>query len=289
MFLGYNYRIMLKYFLVFVLLLATSVLITGQYQKYTHNPAAPSENSGSAPIASTNPPKSTTDAEDAERDHPHWYLAFQVFGWPNGITVWALFLTLMALAEQTGQTRKAAEATQDSAKATEDAARAGQDSATAALKSVKLQQAQLRQWVETSDEWEVRCPQFRYGVTQTIIKFEFGITNPTPFPLDIIEINTRIGNEESRILSPNYELRPTEAFPMELETLVAGEHLASLRNNTLDVDITMVVTFKNVLRKRRVQEFYLTCRECGISKLRCTLYPRQRPHHPNQGQHQKAN
>jgi hypothetical protein len=37
------------------------------------------------------------------------------FGWPNGITVWALFFTLMALAEQTQATRIAAEASSEQA------------------------------------------------------------------------------------------------------------------------------------------------------------------------------
>lgn len=109
MFLGYNYRIMLKYFLGFVFLLAISVFVTSQYQKYAHHPATPSKSCGNATVASTNPQNPTTDAEDAERNHPCWYLAYQVFGWPNGITVWALFLTLMTIAEQTRHTARAAD------------------------------------------------------------------------------------------------------------------------------------------------------------------------------------
>jgi len=42
---------------------------------------------------------------------------YELFGWPNGITVWALFLTMMVIAEQTSQTRRAADATKDAADA----------------------------------------------------------------------------------------------------------------------------------------------------------------------------
>jgi hypothetical protein len=40
-----------------------------------------------------------------------------MFGWPEGITTWAILLTLLAIAEQTSQTRVAAEATREAAKA----------------------------------------------------------------------------------------------------------------------------------------------------------------------------
>jgi hypothetical protein len=108
---------MLKYFLVFVLLLAGSVLVTSQYEKYTHEAAAESQKSGASVAASGNTQQPTANTEQAERDHPGWYLAYQVFGWPNGITVWALFLTLMVIADQTKQTAKAADASQVAAAA----------------------------------------------------------------------------------------------------------------------------------------------------------------------------
>ncbi len=51
---------------------------------------------------------------------------YRVFGWPEGITVWALFLTLITIAEQSNETRKSAEAARD---------------------SIRLQEAGMRQWV----------------------------------------------------------------------------------------------------------------------------------------------
>ena len=59
--------------------------------------------------------------QSAEMKFPRWY---RLFSWPEGITTWALILTLFAIVEQTAQTRKAAEAALLNAKAVIDAERA---------------------------------------------------------------------------------------------------------------------------------------------------------------------
>lgn len=65
--------------------------------------------------AGTAPPASHTEdcdqgADNAARHLPRWY---RMFGWPEGITAWAILLTLFTVAEQTNATRTAAEATRD--------------------------------------------------------------------------------------------------------------------------------------------------------------------------------
>jgi hypothetical protein len=57
---------------------------------------------------------------------PRWYVLFlySLFRWPNGTGAWALILTLLAIADQSEQTKKAAEAARDSAEAQMDADRA---------------------------------------------------------------------------------------------------------------------------------------------------------------------
>ena len=52
--------------------------------------------------------------ENSQRNFPRWH---PFFAWPEGITAWAIFLTLMAIAEQTKETAKAAKASQKSAEA----------------------------------------------------------------------------------------------------------------------------------------------------------------------------
>jgi hypothetical protein len=46
-------------------------------------------------------------AENAARHLPRWY---RIFSWPEGITTWAILFTLFVIAEQTAQTKKAADA-----------------------------------------------------------------------------------------------------------------------------------------------------------------------------------
>lgn len=46
-------------------------------------------------------------AENAARHLPRWY---RVFSWPEGITTWGILLTLLAIAEQTHHTGRAADA-----------------------------------------------------------------------------------------------------------------------------------------------------------------------------------
>jgi hypothetical protein len=67
-----------------------------------------------------------------DKDHPqknpknsYWnspsgHIFHNAFRWPDGTTVWAILLTLIAIAEQTRHTAKAAEATRESARATQD-------------------------------------------------------------------------------------------------------------------------------------------------------------------------
>lgn len=47
-----------------------------------------------------------------KQEHPGWVPPnwYHIFSWPEGVTTWAVILTLLAIAEQTSETRKAAEA-----------------------------------------------------------------------------------------------------------------------------------------------------------------------------------
>jgi hypothetical protein len=109
---GYNFHIVLKYFLAFVLLLTGSILVTSQYEKHAQDAAAERQKGSQSAVTSTDSEQAAADAEQAQRDHPRWYLAYQVFGWPNGVTVWALFLTLLTIADQTRHTARAAQASE---------------------------------------------------------------------------------------------------------------------------------------------------------------------------------
>ena len=105
---------MLRYFVVFVVLVGLSVFITSQHEKYADNATHPAQQDSSAVVAANDTEQPKSNAKDTKWYAPSGNIAFLVFGFPNGITVWALFLTLMVIAEQTRETRNAAEATKAS-------------------------------------------------------------------------------------------------------------------------------------------------------------------------------
>jgi hypothetical protein len=103
---------MWKYLAIFALIFGLAVYIARQderaAQKGAQN-AAPPGNSAVPSEANEDHPQENVG--DTKRHTPGWYSFFR---WPNGTTTWAIILTLLAIAEQTSQTAKAAKATQDS-------------------------------------------------------------------------------------------------------------------------------------------------------------------------------
>lgn len=106
---------MKKYLGIAFLILLLSVLVSVKHQQYADNPA-PDGGKQSLPVSSGNAPATKDDSQKPEGTlHPWFELAYVIIGWPNGITVWALLLTMAVIAEQTIETRRAAQATASSA------------------------------------------------------------------------------------------------------------------------------------------------------------------------------
>lgn len=98
-------------------------------------------------------------AEVAERNFPSWY---RLFGWPEGVGAWAILLTLLAIAEQTHQTRRAADAGAESA----DAAYGG---VTAALAQLDLMKAKERARLDIkAATFEIENPEEMWSLQATI-------------------------------------------------------------------------------------------------------------------------
>jgi hypothetical protein len=116
MFLGYNYRIMLKKLAIIVVTTAliVAVILVVRYDKihdtegkgYDVKCTQPSE-----PSATMNPLICTAEhsqkAENGKSNPPWWHV---FFAWPEGITALLVMLTLGVIGLQTLETRKAAEA-----------------------------------------------------------------------------------------------------------------------------------------------------------------------------------
>jgi hypothetical protein len=97
---------MRKYVAILALIFSLAIYVYIQDQRSATNSArqgAPPTDTISAADAHSNHPQ--RDTEHSGWNPPRWH---KLFTWPEGITTWAIILTLMAIAEQTKQTARAA-------------------------------------------------------------------------------------------------------------------------------------------------------------------------------------
>jgi hypothetical protein len=110
MFLGYNYRIMLKYLVILAVCLGCALVIA-RHDEYSTlkstQEAADKNNPALAGKPDENHPQE--HVKNTAWDSPSGHIFHNAFRWPEGTTVWAILLTLMAIAEQSNETRKSAE------------------------------------------------------------------------------------------------------------------------------------------------------------------------------------
>jgi hypothetical protein len=164
---------MLKYLLAIGLIFGVAIYISCQYQNAAAQPEQPAaKNASTRGTAISNDRHSPKDAKNSEWYLPRWY---RLFAWPDGITTWAVLLTLLAIAEQTHQTAKAAQATKASSEAM--------------LKSVELQSLAYKQWVDVT-KWKTAF--VRDEKNGKYLRIQFDIVNPTNFPLTISQIRYTI-------------------------------------------------------------------------------------------------
>jgi hypothetical protein len=103
---------MWKYMAVLAVIFALAIYVAVQDQHSatkSANQSTPPPNTAVAIDAHNNRPQN--HAENAERNSPRWH---RLFAWPEGITTWAIILTLLAIAEQAGESAKSTRAVRDS-------------------------------------------------------------------------------------------------------------------------------------------------------------------------------
>lgn len=120
-----------KYFILFCGVFALSVYVSARYHEHSQN--APNEASTPPNRIVSQTLRNSQTGQSAQQSSwraPGWY---GFFVWPQGITVWALFLTLLAIAEQSQYSAQAAEAALKTAQTAERAADAALLSAQAII------------------------------------------------------------------------------------------------------------------------------------------------------------
>jgi hypothetical protein len=148
---------MLKYLVLLCLMIGATVYVTRHDKRAAQDRAEKATHLGKEALAAeANEDHSQQYIEEAKRDAPSW---FSFFRWPDGTTACAVILTLLVIAEQTNETRKAAIATQAAASASlkqvglmEIQNKTVQDKERARLSIVFPPLSNPRQWTLTFQE-----------------------------------------------------------------------------------------------------------------------------------------
>jgi len=122
-----------KYLFVLAMIFALAIYVAIQDQRAATKSAeqrTPPANPTISTEAHDN--HSQKDAHNAKWNSPRWY---KLFAWPEGITTWAIILTLLAVAEQARESAKATKAVRDSIPHQKNAADAALLNAQAVINS----------------------------------------------------------------------------------------------------------------------------------------------------------
>jgi hypothetical protein len=208
-----------------------------QSQQDAQSPPAPSI----GPITNN---QATAYYQQNSADKPHGWHKFLT--WPEGITAWLIMLTLGAIIWQAWETRKAAQA---------------------ALKSVRLQEVQLRQWVEI-DDWKTSAPYIQPTMKEADLTILFRVFNPTKIPLTLKSIVAAYGPtwepklRRGKSSSMQYALAPDSGYPMDLILPMNADLFSRYKEKQLVVAVSIDVGFEDLFDKRRDQKFVFTGK-CG--------------------------
>jgi hypothetical protein len=196
-----------------VAVLVFAFFVSGEYQKATEQceqDRAHGKVSGSP--AAGQPENSNECEEYAERHSPGWY---RVFRWTDGVTVWALILTLLTIAEQSRQTAI---------------------SAKAAARGIEIQKIGQRAWLVIRSAMKDYEPK-----TDLQFRFWWTIENRGRLTARILETQCRYELVED---DPTCNLPPAPAYPSPIHLdgfLIPPEEIQEYFTNLHRTDGKIVV------------------------------------------------
>jgi hypothetical protein len=137
-------------------------------------------------------------------------------------------------------------------------------SAESALRSVKLQEAQLRQWV-TTDNWRLQAPSIPPNITEVRMYITFDVVNPTSLPLTLryiwCEGNFIWGPEKilGGGVQPTYLLAPNGRFAVQQSFNIVGANFQRFQREVIKVAVSCKVDFEDVFGNKQAQSFGKVC------------------------------
>jgi hypothetical protein len=163
------------------------------------------------------------------------------FAWPEGITVWAIMLTLGAIIWQAWETRKAAQAARD---------------------GIRLQETAYYQWLELVN-WRNDL-----SVVRGTIRVNLDILNPTDYPLTLKSVNIKFGldgKRESHLVCKDQRVPPKNPIDMYLDVAVNEEQEPAFFHDSYSFPIVFSAVFVDVLGKT-VSQVITGAVICGSEK-----------------------
>ena len=245
-------------------LIAAVILVTRHYKDYDTGPKGydarcVQENQSSLAVGSLVCSIEASQDAEAGKPHPQWW--YKLLSWPEGVTAWAVLLTLYAIVWQSWETRRAADATRDAAQA--------------ALKQSDIQAAAMQQWVDV-DATDCTAQKWRAATGfPFVVDLGFQAVNNTSNVLTITKIETTLNEspdetevfriEANAVLSTHKDSE-SNSYPFYIPTqYIPADRFAGGAIITLNGE----VTFIDCLGTTRTQYFggVYSCAEGYIKKL----------------------
>ena len=235
-------RLALKYWpLALLLVLIVAVLGISRYaeRRKAENQEYTQTSSPESAVPPLNADKSTKKTNKPK--YPPSLV--DTFAWPEGVTAWALFLTLLVIAWQSIETRDAANASRD---------------------SLKIQEAEFVQWVDIG-EWKIEYDRGVYRLSRSgtqifnhpgemMVRLSFPLFNNTARPLFIKSVRTLLAIGTEKVFKTfstdeSITVPPKDEYRVVIDTTLDKEQVTGYIAYMLPIEAVVQVNFSNALHK----------------------------------------
>jgi hypothetical protein len=234
-----------KYIIALVVIFGGAVFVSHQYQSVRKQ--CQTECNQVKPVsvtASSSTENCNKCEENVEQRFPSWY---RLFGWPEGITAWAILLTLLAIAEQTVETRNAAQAARD---------------------SIRLQESAMEQWIEVTNWRSQLGDLLPESYDSQYLLLEVDVVNNTSFPITLKRaemdfINTGDGSSRTYFAGEDAFLAPKVPHVVTVAINIDRKQMSEYPRGGIGVNVAGHFCHIGALKKPVAQELkgLLVCRQ----------------------------
>jgi hypothetical protein len=131
-------------------------------------------------------------------------------------------------------------------------------SAESALRSVKLQEAQLRQWLDI-EEVNLQSTPIQGNTVEATLTISFQINNPTKMVLALKEITTNLFDEGPESCALEYTLAPDHGYPFQMDIIISGQSFRKYMKDVFVIPVSGLIGFDDAFGERQHYGFGFAC------------------------------